>query len=192
MVVRRAAADYRNSSLEVSYLGSAGVHLQRLLTYNTATPGPPTNINNRRPLVSRLRRHVPGNGRSLPFHLSRAAGAFPAALQPRMTFLSSYSWSKSIDNGSGIRTVDGDSLTPSNDHNLRLDRDFPRSISAIAGPPLSCTNCRSAGAKLLGGGMSRWPSALIGGWQIGGIVYAAKRLPLYPILRKRADPERRR
>jgi len=30
-----------NSSLEITYIGSAGVHLQRLLTYNTATPGPP-------------------------------------------------------------------------------------------------------------------------------------------------------
>src|SRR5262249_30710469 len=38
-----------NSSVEISYLGSAGVHLQRLLTYNTAEPGPPTNVNNRRP-----------------------------------------------------------------------------------------------------------------------------------------------
>ena len=75
-----------NSSLEVSYLGSAGVHLQRLLTYNTATPGPPTNINNRRPQFRLIRRHVPGDGRSFAFVLSRSAGSLPATVQPRRHF----------------------------------------------------------------------------------------------------------
>jgi hypothetical protein len=38
-----------------------------------------------------------------------------------VSFLTSYSYGKSIDNGSGIRTSDGDSLTPSNNYDLGLE-----------------------------------------------------------------------
>ena len=38
-----------------------------------------------------------------------------------LSFLSSFSYGKSIDNGSGIRTTDGDSLTPSNNYDLALE-----------------------------------------------------------------------
>ena len=38
------------------------------------------------------------------------------------TLLGSYAYGKSIDNGSGVRTTDGDSLTPSDDYNLELER----------------------------------------------------------------------
>jgi hypothetical protein len=43
-----------------------------------------------------------------------------ARLQQRFangfTLLGSYAYAKSIDNGSGIRTTDGDALTPSNNY----------------------------------------------------------------------------
>ncbi len=158
-----------NSSLEVSYLGSSGVHLQRLLTYNTATPGPPTNINNRRP-------QYPTYGGTFqvmadPSHSSYDGlqMRFQQRFSHGVTFLSSYSWSKSIDNGSGIRTVDGDSLTPSNDHNLALDRglsafDFRHrwTTSFLYELPIGK-------GRAIGGGMNRLANTLIGGWQIGGI-----------------------
>lgn len=158
-----------NSSFEVSYLGSSGVHLQRLMTYNTATPGPPTNINNRRPQyplyggtfqVMADPSHSSYHGLQLRFQQRFSHG---------VTFLSSYSWSKSIDNGSGIRTVDGDSLTPSNDHNLQLDRglsafDFRHrwTTSFLYELPIGR-------GRAVGGSMNRLADALIGGWQLGGI-----------------------
>ncbi len=159
-----------NSSLEVSYLGSAGVHLQRLLTYNTATPGPPTNINNRRP-------QFPTYGGTFqvmadPSHASYHAlqGRFQQRFSHGVTLLSAYSWSKSIDNGSGIRTVDGDSLTPSNDHNLSLDR----GMSAFDFRHRSTTSflyeLPIGKGKMIGGGFNRLTETLIGGWQVGGIV----------------------
>ena len=65
--------------------------------------------------------------------------------------------------------MDGDSLTPSNDHNLRLDRglsafDFRHrwTTSFLYELPIGK-------GKLVGGGMNRVADALIGGWQIGGI-----------------------
>ncbi len=158
-----------NSSLEVNYLGSAGVHLQRLMTYNTAVPGPPTGINNRRP-------QFPLYGGTFqvmadPSHSSYHAlqARFQQRFSRGVTFLSSYSWSKSIDNGSGIRTVDGDSLTPSNDYNLRLDRglsayDFRHrwTTSFLYELPIGK-------GKAVLGNMNRVANTLIGGWQIGGI-----------------------
>jgi hypothetical protein len=158
-----------NSSLEVSYLGSAGVHLQRLMTYNTATPGPPTNINNRRPWF-------PIYGGTFQVMADPSHSSYHG-LQTRyqmrfnhgFTVLSSYSWSKSIDNGSGIRTVDGDSLTPSNDYNLGLDRglsayDFRHrwTTSFLYELPIGRGKAVLHDANL-------FTNAILGGWQVGGI-----------------------
>jgi hypothetical protein len=158
-----------SSSLEVSYLGSSGVHLQRLMTYNTATPGPPTGINNRRPWfpiyggtfqVMNDASHSTYDSLQLRFQQRFSRG---------LTVLSSYTWSRSIDNGSGIRTVDGDSLTPSNDYNLQLDRglsafDFRHrwTTSFLYELPIG------RGRAVLGNS-NRLVDSLLGGWQIGGI-----------------------
>ncbi|MCU1257795.1 MAG: hypothetical protein JWO80_680 [Bryobacterales bacterium] len=158
-----------SSALEVTYIGSAGVHLQRLMTYNTATPGPPTGINNRRPWF-------PIYGGSFqvmndPSHSSYDSLQirFQQRFTKGLTVLSSYSWSKSIDNGSGIRTVDGDSLTPSNDYNLQLDRglsafDFRHrwTTSFLYELPIGH-------GKAVLGDSNRFVDSLLGGWQLGGI-----------------------
>ena len=158
-----------NSSIEVGYQGSAGVHLQRLMTYNTATPGPPTGINQRRPEWP----YYGGTFQVMADPSHSTYHALQIRFQQRfshgVTFLSSYSWSKSIDNGSGIRTVDGDSLTPSNDYNLRLDRglsafDFRHrwTTSFLYELPVG------HGHALLGN-LNGVANSLIGGWQLGGI-----------------------
>jgi hypothetical protein len=158
-----------SSSIEVGYLGSVGVHLQRLMTYNTAPPGPPTGINNRRP-------EYPYYGGTFqvmndPVHSSYDGLQirFQQRLSHGLTVLSSYSWSKSIDNGSGIRTVDGDSLTPSNDYNLGAERglsafDFRHrwTTSFLYELPIG------KGRALLGNA-NGFTNALLGGWQIGSI-----------------------
>ncbi|MDQ6676047.1 MAG: hypothetical protein M3Z09_01985, partial [Acidobacteriota bacterium] len=158
-----------NSSLEVSYLGSAGEHLQRLQTYNTALPGPPANINSRRPYFP-----IYSGGFQVladPSHSSYHAlqARFQKRFSRGFTVLSSYSWSKSIDNGSGIRTVDGDSLTPSNDYNLRGERglsayDFRHrwTTSFLYELPFG------KGKQFLGDA-NVFTNAILGGWQLGGI-----------------------
>jgi len=154
---------FDSSSFEVSYLGSSGNYLQRLQTYNTAALGPPTNINSRRPnfpvyaggfQVMNDAAHSSYHGLYLRYQKRFSRG---------LTVLSSYSWSKSIDNGSGIRTVDGDSLTPSNDYNLAGERglsayDFRHrwTTSFVYELPF-------------GRNANPFARALIGGWQMGGI-----------------------
>ena len=110
----------KDSSLEVTYLGSVGIHLRRLQVYNSAQPGP-GNTNSRRPFT-----YLNGNIQTMtaPGHSNYEAlhTRFQHRLSHGFTLLSSYAWGRSIDNGSGVRTTDGDALTPSNNYNLKAER----------------------------------------------------------------------
>lgn len=90
--------------------------------------------------------------------------------QRGVTLLSAFSYGKSIDNGSSVRTSTLESLTPSNDYDLRLERglsafDFRRrwTNSWLYELPLG------RGKRWLGR-TNRVADSVIGGWQIGGIL----------------------
>jgi len=157
----------KSSSLEVTYLGSAGVHLRRLQVYNSAPPGPGA-TNSRRPFT-----YLNGNIQTMtaPSHSSYDALhlRFQHRLHNGFTLLSSYAYGKSIDNGSGVRTTDGDALTPSDNYNLRAERgrsafDFRQrwTNSFLVELPFG------KGKKWMNS--SAIANAVIGGWQFGGIL----------------------
>ena len=154
-------------SLDATYFGSAGVHLRRLMSYNNPEPSQQANSNLARPFPKFGSIQV----MSAPGHSSYHA--LYLKLQRRfsqgLSFLSSFSYGKSIDNGSGIRTSDGDSLTPSNNYDLGSSAGCRRSTSVAAGRRRGCGMCRSArtSAGWTSGGVLDW---VLGGWQIGGIV----------------------
>jgi hypothetical protein len=159
----------RDASLEVDYLWSVGRHLQRLQLYDTAPPGP-GNINTRRP-------YSIFNGN---FQLMNGPGksnynSLQVRLQQRFshgfTLLSSFSFSKSIDDTSGVRTSSGvgELLTPSDNYNLKAERprsafDFTRrwTSSLLYELPFGA-------GKRCAGGSGRAVNAMIGGWQLGTI-----------------------
>jgi hypothetical protein len=151
----------KESSLEVTYLGSVGIHLRRLQVHNSAPPGPGS-TNSRRPFT-----YLNGNVQTMTAPVHSSYGALQARFQHRLshgiTWLSSYAWSKSIDNGSGVRTTDGDALTPSNNYNLRAER----GLSAF---DFRHRWTNSFVYELPFGKGNRLKSLLIGGWQLGGIV----------------------
>lgn len=165
----------QNMSLEVSYLGSTGVRLRRLQVYNSAPPGSgPTN--SRRPFT-----YLNGNIQTMTAPGHSSYNALHVRLQHRFskgfTLLSSYAWGHSIDNGSGVRTTDGDALTPSNNYNLRAERgrsafDFRH----------RWTN--SFLYELPFGKGKRWlasnavGNAVLGGWQLGGIITLQSGFPM--------------
>ena len=151
---------------EVTYFGSAGVQLRRLMSYNNPEPSQLPNTNNARPFPKFGSIQV----MSAPGHSSYHA--LYLKVQRRfsqgVSFLSSFSYSKSIDDGSGVRTTDGDSLTPSNQYDLRLERglsafDFRKrwTTSWLWELPFG-----KGGRWLKGGGVS---DVLLGGWQVSGI-----------------------
>ena len=86
------------------------------------------------------------------------------------TLLSSYAYSKSIDNGSGVRTTDGDPLTPMDPNNsLWRDRglsafDFRHRLTNSFLYELPFGRGRRYGISNSVG------NALFGGWQVGGIL----------------------
>lgn len=158
----------QDSSLEVTYMGSAGVHLRRLQVYNSAPPGPGS-TNSRRPWT-----YLNGNVQTMtaPAHSSYEAlhVRFQHRLSHGFTLLSSYAWGKSIDNGSGVRTTDGDALTPSNNYNLRAERgrsafDFRHrwTSSFLYELPFG------KGKRFLGSA-NALTDAVLGGWRVGGII----------------------
>jgi hypothetical protein len=156
-----------NMSLDATYFGSAGVHLRRLMSYNNPEPSQLANSNLARPFPkfgSIQVMSAPGHSNYHALYLK---------LQRRfsrgLSFLSSFSYGKSIDNGSGIRTTDGDSLTPSNNYDLELERglsafDFRRrwTTSWLWDLPVGRDK-----RWLNHAGVVDW---VLGGWQLGGIV----------------------
>jgi hypothetical protein len=158
----------KSLSLEVADVGSAGVHLYRTTYYNEPQPGPPTsNLNARRPF-SRLGfiQLVEGASHS-------SYDALQVRLQQRFskgfTLLSSFSYEKSIDNGSGVRQANGDEYTPQDVYSLVNERgpsafDFgTRWVNSfLYALPIG------KGKPVLGNA-NRLVDAALGGWQLGGI-----------------------
>ncbi len=166
-----------NMSLETTYLGSAGVHLRRLTSYNDFPAGPPGDVNARRPFPK-----YPGNFQNMNAPSHSNYHALQVRLQQRFshgfTVLGSFSWSKSIDNGSGTRTTDGDSLVPANSYNLKAERglsafDFRRRLTTSFLYELPVGR-----GKALLGSSNVVVDALLGGWQIGGILTLQDGFPL--------------
>jgi hypothetical protein len=158
----------RNMSLEITYMGSAGIHLRRLASYNLPQPGP-GNPNTNRPFPK-------FNGAFQNMYAAAHSNyhSLQARLQHRfahgITLLGSYSYSKSIDNGSGVRTTDGDPLTPMDpDRSLWRDRglsafDFRHRLTTSFLYELPFGKGRRVDIS------NRAADFILGGWQLGGIL----------------------
>jgi hypothetical protein len=154
-------------SFEATYFGSIGRHLRRLMSYNNPEPSQLANSNLARPFP------LFGSIQVMAAPSSSHYNALYLKLQRRfskgVSFLSSFSYGKSIDNGSGVRTTDGDSLTPSNNYDLNLETglsafDFRRrwTTSGLWDLPFGRNR-----AYMNHGGAT---DVLLGGWQLGGIL----------------------
>jgi len=156
----------KNMSLEVTYMGSAGIKLRRLTSYNNPEPRP-GNPNLNRPFPK-----FNGSFQNMNAPAHSTYHALQMRLQHRFangfTLLGSYAYGKSIDNGSGVRTTDGDPLTPSDNYNLRAERglsafDFRQRFTASYLYELPF----GKGRKYALAGPANF---ILGGWQLGGIV----------------------
>ncbi len=154
-----------NTVVEVGFLGSLSHHLESLRAVNEALPGTT-------PILSRT--PFPEFGRIQLVDASTNANYNGASVKVTkrytngLTYLAAYTFSKSIDDASSIRTNDGDTLFPQNSHCLRCERG------------LSIFNTKSRFVTSLlydipvGKGRSfdvsnRFLNAAIGGWQAGTI-----------------------
>jgi hypothetical protein len=167
-----------NSLLEVTYLGTAGMYLPRLTTYNTAPPGPGSQI-------ARLPYPQLGGGvLVLTPQVHSSYEVLQARFEQRFnhgfTFLSSFNFGKSIDNGSSLRPElgEGGTRNPNNTSDIRglSSFDFRRrwANSFLYEMPIG------RGRALLGNA-NPVLNAVVSGWQIGGIFTMQDGQPFSPI-----------
>jgi hypothetical protein len=158
-----------STTLEVGYVGSSGIHLQRTTYYNDSPPAAPVNNRN-------LLRPFPALGfvQAVESGSHSSYDSFQVRVQHQFaqgfTLLSSLSWEKSIDNGSGIRQANGDSYTPTQPDNLARERGLSAfnfgkkwTTSGLYILPFG------HGHQFLGS-INRIADGFIGGWQLGGIL----------------------
>lgn len=170
----------QNWMFEVGYLGTMSHHLYGFQDANQAIPygylgdGKSTPVSTRLPYLNYgviQLVHDGGNGNYNGMSL-KATRRFNSGV----SVISSYTWSKSIDNTSGIRTQGGDTLFPQNSDCLACERGLSsfdvrhRAVTSIlydlpvgAGKRLKVTNA--------------FANAIIGGWQTGGILTLQSGVP---------------
>ena len=157
----------QDMSLEAGYVGSAGIHLNRYLYYNEAPPGGPGNYNLRRPFPQL------GDVQDVAAASHSNYNALNLRLQQRFahgfTLLSSFSWEKSIDNGSGIRPPGTESYVPQDMNNLALERSLSSFDFGTRWTTSGLYELPFGKGKLLLKSANHFVDLLVGGWQLGGI-----------------------
>ena len=157
----------RDMMVEATYLGAGGNHLRRMQIYNQAPPGV-GDVQPRRPFPQLGGVQLVDGASHSTYHALQLK--VTQRFSHGLTVLGSFSYGKSIDNGSSVRNTATDALTPSNDYDLRLERglstfDFRRrwTTSWLYELPVG------RGKRFLGN-TPRAADILIGGWQLGGIL----------------------
>jgi hypothetical protein len=156
----------------VGYMGTKGTHLAN--TRNVNLPMTPS-------VLPVNQRYIRPQFNNVTFHdnmLNSSYNALTAKVEKRfskgLTFLSSFTWSKNIDQG-GEDLLDGDQgpVTPwdlSRERSLStLHREFAYVISGVYELPFG------KGRPYLTSGPGRW---LFGGWQVGGLLSLLSGMPL--------------
>jgi hypothetical protein len=164
-----------NLLLEVNYLGSVGRKLESLRAFNESIPGATGAVLARAPYpeFSRIQ-EVDGSGKSsyngLSFKLEKR-------LSNGLSFVSGYTWSKSIDNASAIRSHNGDTLFPQNSYNLAAEKALSsfHTSHRVVNSVLYQLPFGKGQRFMTGGGIS---NVLFGGWEFGTLLNVQTGFPL--------------
>jgi hypothetical protein len=160
--------------LEAGYLGTQGHRLERLISYNLPYPSATGSIASREPApefgnIQMLAGVVNSNYHSLSAKLTRR-------MSGGLTFLAGYTFAKSIDDGSGIRTLGSDQLKPQNGVCVSCERGLSifdtrhRFVTSVLYDlPVG------RGKRYLTHGLA---AGLIGGWELSSIVTVSSGFPL--------------
>jgi len=164
-----------NLALEAGYLGSVSRKLESLRAVNEAIPGATGSVISRSPYPTFGRIQLVDNGgrgnyNSLGVKLTKKYSSGLSALV-------SYTYAKSIDETSGIRVNDGDTLFPQNSYCMRCERGLStfdtrhRTVTSIL-YDLPFGNGRKHEIS------NSFLNAIAGNWQIGSIFTLSTGFPL--------------
>ena len=164
-----------NMAVEVGYFGSRGHRLQRFITLNQPVPGLSANLQERAPAPEL------GNWQVLSSLGHSNYNALAAKVTRRssngLSGLASYTFSKSMDNGSGVRAPGTDPLKPQQGDCPECE--YGRSVFDVRHRLVTSFIYElpvGAGRKYLSqGGVL---NALAGGWQLGGMIRMSSGFPL--------------
>lgn len=161
--------------LEAGYLGSISRKLESLRAVNEAIPGTTGSVISRSPYpffgrIQLVDNGGRGNYNSLGMKLTKRYSSGLSALV-------SYTWAKSIDETSGIRVNDGDTLFPQNSYCMRCERGLSTFdtrhrfvTSLLYDLPIGRGRAMNISNPIL--------NTIVGGWQIGGIFTFSTGFPL--------------
>jgi hypothetical protein len=165
----------RNAALEVGYLGSRSYDLERMFDRNEVIPGA-GNTQTRRPYPEFTRLQTIGNVAEAKYN--SLAVKLTRRLDNGFSALVGYTLSKSRDNGSGIRVLNGDALFPQNSNCFECE--WGLSIFDVRhrfGSSILYELPFGDGKPFLQSGVG---AAILGGWQFTNILSLSSGFPRDP------------
>jgi hypothetical protein len=162
-----------STALEVGYLGSRSYRLERMFDWNETIPGVTGSVQSRKPYPEFTKVQEIGNVAEAKYN--SLAVKLTRRLNKGLSILAGYTLSKSTDNGSGIRTLDGDTLFPQN--SFCLDCEWGLSVFDVRHRFVSSILYElpfGQGKPYLQTGIG---SALLGGWQLSTIINKSSGFP---------------
>ncbi len=152
--------------IEVGYAGNVGHKIERMYGYNTpldkAGPDDRSERIDRIPWGDEYGRLQTINP-VVNSNYNALALKFQRRFTDGLTYLMGYTWGRSIDNGSALRTNSGDNLFPASSYDLRRERGLSQfhtkhrlTASVLYELPLKFDN--------------KLAETLAGGWQVGSII----------------------
>lgn len=163
----------KSTALEIGYLGTQGHRLERIQYFNQPTPGPGSTAS-RSPwpefgFVQEVIGLVNSNYNSLAVKLTRR-------MSSGFTYLLGYTYSKSIDDGSGERIIGTDNIDAQNEYCIKCERglsSFDQRQRFVASTLYELPFGR--GRTFLNHGLA---GTLLGGWDLGMIWTMASGSPV--------------
>jgi hypothetical protein len=165
----------RATAVEIGYLGSQSKRLERMFDANAPIPGPGS-LQTHRPYPEFTRVQEIGNVAEAKYN--SMALKVTRRLDTGLSVLFGYTLSKSTDNGSGIRVLNGDALFPQNSNCFECE--WGPSIFDVRHRVVTSVLYElpfGAGKPLLQEGIG---GAILGGWQVSAIVNKSSGFPRDP------------
>jgi hypothetical protein len=155
-----------STALEIGYLGSHSYRLERMFDWNETIPGINGSVQSRKPYPEYTKVQEIGNVAQARYN--SLAVKVTRRLHQGLSVLAGYTLSKSEDNGSGIRTLDGDTLFPQN--SFCLDCEWGLSVFDVRHRFVSSILYElpfGEGKPFLQNGVA---GKILGGWQLSTII----------------------
>jgi len=162
-----------STAIEVGYLGSHSYRLERMFDWNETIPSVSGSVQSRKPYPEFTKVQEIGNVAEARYN--SLAVKLTRRLHQGLSVLGGYTLSKSMDNGSGIRTLNGDTLFPQN--SFCLDCEWGPSVFDVRHRLTASILYElpfGPGKPFLQDGVG---GAVLGGWQISTIISMSSGFP---------------